>query len=312
MKKLSLLILIVCNVTQLTFADDDDQSNPSNAIGGSGQMGIVPPPQVTSPPTPVVSVPPTPAPPTPGTSALATVGSVSTGTTSQPSQGRRSSGRQFSPLKPLRTQSGSMPGFIQRAAARNSGPAAARGFEFGSSTAGSPRTGRSVSGRSIVSNQPSLQQTFLNNAMLFDANSDRQLAANELKNLFILLVSENIQNTQNHYYGFGNGFGNRFVGGVQYGQSGLRRGRSTGNQNFVNQSRVAQLPTIGFLVSDAIPSIQSSSMQEAILLFLLLTLQFDVDGDGALDRAEIQRFATALLNNELNLNQAAVQAQRRR
>ena len=105
----------------------------------------------------------------------------------------------------------------------------------------------------------------------------------------------------NNYYGYGNGFGfgngNRIVGGTRYDQA---------NQNSRNQGYQ------GAQFFGTAPNVQGSSLEEAILLFLLLTLRFDTNGDGGLNPAEIQQFATALLNNELNLNQAANQLPQRR
>lgn len=247
----------------------------------------------------------------------AAIGQSNPSSVQQPSAGR-SSGRQIAPLKPLRTVTGSMPGFMQRAASRMSQQASqplnANGnLNNGGTTSGTLANqgsfqirGQQNQSTANSNTQQSLQQVFLNNAMSFDGNSDNQLAANELKNLFLLLVSEN---TQNNYYGFNSGFG--LASGVQIGRYANfnQANQSQFNQGFnqVQPQGVVQTPNISLLLSGGVPNIDSSSLQEAILLFLLLTLQFDTDGDGALNQAEIQRFALALLNNEFNLASAANQ-----
>lgn len=294
MKKISLAILVVCCLGQVNLAQVSlGQDSRENAETGKSQSSS-PPPTASS-----VTTSPTGASSKSGNEAgqAASAGAVNSeqAATQRPPT-RRSSGRQISPLKPLKTMSGTMPGFMQRAAVRNSQQAA---------QAGQQNTGRSAAGT-----QQSLQQVFLNNALLFDENSDNRLAANELKNLFILLVSENNQNTQNNYYGFNSGFG--LAGGVQFGGNPNfnQVNRNLNNQGFnqpqnIAQTPFVQTPSVALLLSGGLPNVDSASLQEAILLFLLLTLQFDTNGDGALNQAEIQLFATALLNNQFNLNPAA-------
>lgn len=307
MKKLSLLILVACCVGELSLAQDGQRAPRTGNGPGAGQAATSPAASQSA-----VSSGSNVAGSSAGVSATGGRQSAIGSSTS----GRQSTGRQLSRLKPLRTQSGSMPGFMQRAGLRNSnqtlqsaseagGPADRNGLN---SRASNQRGAQQNPNRnpsqnpnanlSSAGNQQNLQQVFLNNALLFDENSDNQLAANELRNLFILLISEN---NQNNYYGYGNGFGfgngNRIVGGTRYDQA---------NQNSRNQGYQ------GAQFFGTAPNVQGSSLEEAILLFLLLTLRFDTNGDGGLNPAEIQQFATALLNNELNLNQAANQLPQRR
>lgn len=233
---------------------------------------------------------------------------------------QRTSGRRFSELKPLRTRRGTFPGFMQRAGER-------RNAAFNQNAAGNVQAnvGQQIIGNQNSGNRPgmqqrpgsgnvnqqNLQQVFLNNALLFDSNSDNQLAAHELSNLFLVLVSENNQN--NNYYGnpwFNNGIWSL---GTRYDSANQNQPRQTapsqpgGTGSMAIGGGGSGGSDINVFVGSGVSSLQGVQLQDALLLFLFLTLQFDQDGDGALNQSELSRFAARLLNNDLNLAGTAQQ-----
>lgn len=238
--------------------------------------------------------------------ASAETGTSRSDSTSSPTR-RSTSGRQISPLKPLKTQSGTMPGFMQRAGERLAAQSARTGNSRSNGAFNQQSSQLNQSGLNSIQ-QENLQQIFLNNALLFDSNSDNQLAYNELRNLFILMISEN---SVNNNYWRGIDYGSRIGGGVSYGQTPLNNSRPTNSNNQAFNSR-SQAPALAILLADSIPTVQGTTLRDATLLFLILTMQFDINGDGALDQSELQRFANALLNNQLNLTQAVQQLQPQR
>ena len=127
------------------------------------------------------------------------------------------------------------------------------------------------------------QRQFIQNALRFDANADRQLAANELANLFHVLASSQ----------------QRTIVGTSVQSSQISGGQQpfqnvTGN-NISNQA-------------DAVAFIQRDSVRQALFLFLQLTLQFDANGDGLLSQPELFNLARALLQNNMGLLNAATQS----
>lgn len=136
------------------------------------------------------------------------------------------------------------------------------------------------------------QGEFTENAMRFDANSDSQLAAHELRNMFVVLVTQMQQQ--------------------QIVQSSNSR---------QNQGRNQQPSTNGFSSSSggngfgggggqgAVP--QGLAIRQAIAVFLQLVMAFDANGDGQLSEGELNQFATALLQNNMNLANASAQARGR-
>lgn len=140
---------------------------------------------------------------------------------------------------------------------------------------------------------------FIQNALKFDANSDQQLAANELANLFHVLASS--QRNQRHNDG-------------HPPQQGHQGGQNLQPARPVTQTtRTTTSSSTGTGTSQADANfIQRQSVREALLLFLQLSLQFDTNGDGLLSQAELRGLATALLNNDMGLLNAATQSGGRR
>lgn len=124
-----------------------------------------------------------------------------------------------------------------------------------------------------------LTRTFTENAMKFDLNRDRQLAAHELRSLFIVLTSQMQQQTQ---------FTNT---------TPLRNRVFNGNQNFSGTTSGNSGGGGG--------APQGLAIRQAIFIFLQLVMQFDSNNDGLLSQAELNQFANALLQNNLNLAAAA-------
>lgn len=127
------------------------------------------------------------------------------------------------------------------------------------------------------------RRQFTENAMLFDFNNDQQLAAHELRNLFVLLVSQSQQQT-------------------------AYRNTTPLSQRISNPSYKGSSANAGYLINtgtrgSGIP--QGQAIRQAILIFLRLVMQFDANGDGLLSQAELNLFADALLNNNLSLVGAA-------
>ena len=119
--------------------------------------------------------------------------------------------------------------------------------------------------------------------MLFDFNNDQQLAAHELRNLFVLLVSQSQQQT-------------------------AYRNTTPLSQRISNPYYTGSSANNGYLINtgtrgSGIP--QGQAIRQAILIFLRLVMQFDANGDGLLSQAELNLFADALLNNNLSLVGAA-------
>lgn len=109
---------------------------------------------------------------------------------------------------------------------------------------------------------------FTSNAFLFDSNQDGQLAAHELSNMFLVLTSD-----------------------LDAEDNGTTRGPVTGSQESVNQNLLRR-----------------QSVREAESVFLKLTLDFDRNADGLLNRAEVGSMASCLQQNNLSLIDASQQA----
>ncbi|MEZ6129029.1 MAG: hypothetical protein R3C59_10120 [Planctomycetaceae bacterium] len=186
-------------------------------------------------------------------------GDANAGDTSRPPGGRE-----------LRTESGSIPDIFSRRANANNG-------------ANSPNNqqGRPASGRS---GQNGLLRDFVDNALKFDSNDDRQLAAHELRNLFLVLTA-GMQQQNSVQTGTGNS--------VPTNPSTVSVGNSAASSS-TPQITPAQQPLI-----------QQQSVRQAVLLFLQLALQFDLNGDGQLNALELQALALSLLQTDMNLVAAA-------
>lgn len=310
MKHLALILLAAGCICETTLAEENRQKNDTEKI-----QQVEPPSTQASPadPPPKDSPPLKRQPPLQQGSSQLDSGSQQSGNAGTPSgafnqQPQRSSGRQLSKLKPLKTISGSIPGYMMRASQANSNQSASQGQrQFGNASG----RGRGQNGLTS-SQQSSLQQIFLNNSLLFDSNGDNLLAANELKDLFLLLISQN--NVTNNYSAFNNfGYGSSTFGQPQYAQTNRNPSsyQSSNNRQSSNSSR-SRSQSLAILLAGSIPAIQGTDLQDATLLFLLLTMQFDTNNDGALDQQELRRFAAALLNNDLNLTQVTQQVQRQR
>lgn len=145
-------------------------------------------------------------------------------------------------------------------------------------------------------NRSGSQREFIQNALKFDANEDRQLAANELANLFHVLASGQYRQ-QN---GDGKVSGRPPQVGIPVQQP------ATVSQT----SQTTTVNTTGSTNSGTADSafIQRQSVRQALLLFLQLALQFDTNGDGLLSQPELLGLANALLNNEMGLLNAATQS----
>lgn len=115
------------------------------------------------------------------------------------------------------------------------------------------------------------QKAFIQNALRFDSNADRKLAANELANLFHVLASS------------------------QQLPTSITQPR---------QTTTSTTSTTTSVQADA-NFIQRDSVRQALVLFLQLALQFDANGDGLLSQPELYNLATSLLANDMGLLNAA-------
>ena len=130
---------------------------------------------------------------------------------------------------------------------------------------------------------------FTVNALRFDFNGDRQLAANELQNMFVFLASQQ----------------NQAIG--PYVNGGYRRQLSQRLFGNGGQGRTVQTTTTTMTA----PVVQGLAIQRAAQVFLQLILQFDLNNDGMLSQTELMRFAQALLQNDLSLVNASNVARNR-
>ena len=152
------------------------------------------------------------------------------------------------------------------------------------------QTNQSASGGRTTGRNGDPRRQFTENAMRFDLNSDQQLAAHELRNLFVVLVSQ-MQAQQQQVFNPSNN--NRNTGVPQ--NSGLA-------------ANPAAAGNTGGTVGGGTNGVsQNAAIQQAIFIFLRLVMQFDSNGDGLLSQAELNRFAQALLENDMNLAGAAAQ-----
>ena len=140
--------------------------------------------------------------------------------------------------------------------------------------------------RSGVTRTDSPQQ-FTDNAMLFDIDGDSQLAAHELRNMFVILVSQQ-QEQQVNIRGNGSSPTN----------SNLQNTQGAINQN-------GSSPMTSGSGGGGGQVAQGAAIRQAIFIFLQLVMQFDSNGDGLLSQAELQQFANSLLQNDMNLVGAA-------
>lgn len=124
------------------------------------------------------------------------------------------------------------------------------------------------------------QTEFIRNALRFDTNSDKQLAANELANLFHVLASS------------------------QQASTSVTQPQRTSTTSTSTQSTTT---TNSNVQADA-NFIQRDSVRQALILFLQLALQFDANGDGLLSQPELFNLASGLLANDLSLLNAATQS----
>ncbi len=127
---------------------------------------------------------------------------------------------------------------------------------------------------------------FTNNAMLFDGDGDQQLAAHELRNMFVVLVSQQQQ------------------------QQISIRGNNPAGSNTSPQPFASNVNQVGSQAGSAglsggAPIAQGTAIRQAILIFLQLVMQFDANGDGLLSQAELLQFANALSQYDMNLLAAA-------
>lgn len=173
-----------------------------------------------------------------------------------------------------RVERGVLPDFMARNYNRGNTNRAGAGQIPGGRTAGSlPRrggTGRRSSGTSRRSSSAAGSEisNFTSNAFLFDSNKDGQLAAHELSNMFLVLTSD-----------------------LDAEDNGASRGAISGSQESVNQNLLRR-----------------QSVREAESVFLKLTLDFDRNADGLLNRAEVGSMASCLQQNNLSLIDASQQA----
>ena len=153
------------------------------------------------------------------------------------------------------------------------------------------------------------QREFVANAFKFDSNDDRQLAANELSSLFLVLASSLQQERFGDDYGF-----NGNPGGHPQKRNFNRRPVPQNRFNFLPRRTSARNSTVRSSASNGtrvVPAqqtfIQRQSVREALLIFLQLALQFDTNGDGLLSQTELLALAASLLQNDFSLVQAVVQ-----
>ena len=138
----------------------------------------------------------------------------------------------------------------------------------GLSRRGGPPRRSNGTSRSRSSAASSEISNFTSNAFLFDSNQDGQLAAHELSNMFLVLTSD-----------------------LDAEDNGTARGPVAGSQESVNQNLLRR-----------------QSVREAESVFLKLTLDFDRNADGLLNRAEVGSMASCLQQNNLSLIDASQQA----
>ncbi len=133
------------------------------------------------------------------------------------------------------------------------------------------------------------RREFSNNALRFDTNSDGQLAANELTNLFLVLASS-LQLQQTNYYNNLYQRQNNQASAPSTTTTSVTHSTSGYGQPFANvNQRFAQ----------------RQDMRQAAFLFLQMAMQFDSNGDGLLSQAELLQLAGALIANDMNLLIAA-------
>jgi len=133
------------------------------------------------------------------------------------------------------------------------------------------------------------RREFSNNALRFDTNSDGQLAANELTNLFLVLASS-LQLQQTNYYNNLYQRQNNQASAPSTTTTSVTHSTSGYGQPFANvNQRFAQ----------------RQDMRQAAFLFLQMAMQFDSNGDGLLSQAELLQLAGALIANDMNLLNAA-------
>lgn len=179
-----------------------------------------------------------------------------------------------------RVERGVLPDFLSRSQNRSTpsgGPGNGRGANraFPGSRSFGNLPGRSTGGNRRSSSRTSTQRSgsdvanFTNNAFLFDSNGDGQLAAHELSNMFLVLTSD-----------------------LDAEDNGASRGSVNGvSQESVNQNLLRR-----------------QSVREAESVFLKLTLDFDRNADGLLNRGEVGNLAGCLQQNNLSLLDASQQA----
>lgn len=115
------------------------------------------------------------------------------------------------------------------------------------------------------------QSAFAQNALRFDLNGDQQLAANELSSLFGVSLAQSRQIRQKR-------FPPLRPGGIAT--------QAVSTQIVQSAGPTIPRQQIGFL--------QRQDVRDAAGLFLLLALQFDLNGDGMLNVAELRLLASAL------------------
>ena len=181
--------------------------------------------------------------------------------------------------QPSQTQFGSQPGNKVQNGQR------------GQSGRGQQQTGGVQIRRSNREEQNATRE-FTVNALRFDFNGDRQLAANELQNMFVFLATQQNQAIGPYVNGgYRRQLRQRLLGNTGYGRVGGFQTTTT-------------TTTIG-------PAVQGVAIQRAVQVFLQLILQFDLNNDGMLSQAELMRFAQTLLQNDMSLVNASNQARNR-
>ena len=161
--------------------------------------------------------------------------------------------------QPSQTQFGSQPGNKVQNGQR------------GQSGRGQQQTGGVQIRRSNREEQNATRE-FTVNALRFDFNGDRQLAANELQNMFVFLATQQNQAIGPYVNGgYRRQLRQRLLGNTGYGRVGDFQTTTT-------------TTTIG-------PAVQGVAIQRAVQVFLQLILQFDLNNDGMLSQAELMRFA---------------------
>ncbi|MCR9197542.1 MAG: hypothetical protein NXI04_02760 [Planctomycetaceae bacterium] len=171
-----------------------------------------------------------------------------------------------------RVERGVLPDFMARnynqGSSGRAGQPPARRSTGSLSRRGGPPRRGNGTSRSRSSAASSEVNNFTSNAFLFDSNQDGQLAAHELSNMFLVLTSD-----------------------LDAEDNGTSRSPVTGSQESVNQNLLRR-----------------QSVREAESVFLKLTLDFDRNADGLLNRAEVGSMASCLQQNNLSLLDASQQA----